>query len=83
MRKALGEVCAELSELVVRNGEGCNHLIRVAVTGATDEAEARGVGKAVVNSPLFKCAVSVRSPQPYSTPRPPATPRRALVTATW
>ena len=40
MRKALGEVCAELSELVVRNGEGCNHLIRVAVTGAADEASA-------------------------------------------
>ena len=73
MRKALGEVCAELSELVVRNGEGCNHLIRVAVTGAADEAEARGVGKAVVNSPLFKCAVSVRSPCPAAHPCPLAT----------
>jgi glutamate N-acetyltransferase / amino-acid N-acetyltransferase len=56
VRAALVQVCGELAELVVRNGEGCNHLIRVRVRGALDPAEAKGVGKAIVNSPLFKCA---------------------------
>eukprot|EP01048_Picozoa_sp_COSAG05_P008081 COSAG05_NODE_599_length_8442_cov_52.187268_7_plen_224_part_00 len=54
VRVALTQVCSELAELVVRNGEGCNHVIRVSVTGGLDIAEAKGVGKAVVNSPLFK-----------------------------
>ena len=55
---ALTDLCVALSEDVVRNGEGTTHVIRVHVRGAPSEALARGVGKAVVNSPLFKSAVS-------------------------
>jgi glutamate N-acetyltransferase/amino-acid N-acetyltransferase len=62
VRAALSAVCADLAELVVRNGEGCNHLIRVRVSGGRDRVEAKGVGKAVVNSPLFKCAVAGNDP---------------------
>ena len=62
VRAALADVCADLSELIVRNGEGCNHLIKVVVTGGANAAEAKGVGKAVVNSPLFKCAVAGNDP---------------------
>jgi glutamate N-acetyltransferase/amino-acid N-acetyltransferase len=47
---------------VVRNGEGVHHVIRVQVTGAPDLAMARAVGKAVVNSPLVKCAVNGNDP---------------------
>jgi glutamate N-acetyltransferase/amino-acid N-acetyltransferase len=61
-RAALQKVCGVLSEGIVRNGEGCNHMIRVSVKGAPSETIAKGVGKAVVNSPLFKCAVAGNDP---------------------
>jgi glutamate N-acetyltransferase/amino-acid N-acetyltransferase len=50
-------VCSDLAEDVVRNGEGVHHVLRVRVSGAPSEAVARGVGKSIVNSPLFQCAV--------------------------
>eukprot|EP00930_Biecheleria_cincta_P050844 TRINITY_DN36013_c0_g1_i1.p1 TRINITY_DN36013_c0_g1~~TRINITY_DN36013_c0_g1_i1.p1 ORF type:complete len:571 (+),score=111.60 TRINITY_DN36013_c0_g1_i1:45-1715(+) len=61
-RTALLEVCADLAALVVHNGEGTRHVIRVAVTGASDDATARRVAKAVVNGPLFKSAVAGNDP---------------------
>jgi glutamate N-acetyltransferase/amino-acid N-acetyltransferase len=60
--KALHTVCEDLAEDVVRNGEGVRHVIRVRVSGATDEATAAALGKAVVNAPLFKCAVAGNDP---------------------
>jgi len=59
---ALQEVCGRLAEDVVRNGEGVKHVIKVAVKGATDVALAKGIGKSVVNSPLFQCAVCGNDP---------------------
>ena len=59
---ALREVCGELAEDVVRNGEGVSHVIRVRVVGAPSGALAQRVGKAIVNSPLFKCAVAGNDP---------------------
>jgi glutamate N-acetyltransferase/amino-acid N-acetyltransferase len=59
---ALARVCADLAEDVARNGEGVHHVIRVAVTGAPDRELARAVGKSVVNSPLFQCAVCGNDP---------------------
>ncbi len=59
---ALGQVCAELAEDVVRNGEGVHHVVRVAVSGAPSFQAARAVGKAVVNSPLLKAAVNGNDP---------------------
>lgn len=61
-RDALARVCRDLAEDVVRNGEGVHHVIRVVVSGAPDVATARAVGKAVVNSPLFQCAVAGNDP---------------------
>ncbi len=61
-RQALARVCRDLAEDVVRNGEGVHHVIRVQVSGAPDAATARGVGKAIVNSPLFQCAVNGNDP---------------------
>lgn len=55
---ALRQVCRELAQDIVRNGEGVRHVIRVAVQGLADRAAARAVGKAIVNAPLFKCAVA-------------------------
>jgi len=59
---ALTGVCADLAEDVVRNGEGVHHVIRVAVRGAPSVELARGIGKAIVGSPLFQCAVCGNDP---------------------
>ena len=60
--RALAQVCAGLAEDVVRNGEGVRHVLRVVVRGAADAALARNLGKAIVNAPLFKCAVAGNDP---------------------
>jgi len=55
-------VCRDLAEDVVRNGEGVRHVIRVAVTNAATPSLAAALGKAIVNAPLFKCAVAGNDP---------------------
>ena len=60
--RALHTVCRDLAEDVVRNGEGVRHVIRVTVRHAASPALARALGKAVVNAPLFKCAVAGNDP---------------------
>jgi glutamate N-acetyltransferase/amino-acid N-acetyltransferase len=60
--QALKQVCQDLAEDMARNGEGIHHVLRVQVSGAPTEVIARGVGKSVVNSPLFKCAVCGNDP---------------------
>ena len=55
-------MCADLAEDVVRNGEGVRHVMRVSVANAPDYEAARSLGKAVVNAPLFKCAVAGNDP---------------------
>jgi len=61
-RAALRQVCADLAEDVVRNGEGVRHVMRVRISGAPDAAAARALGKAIVNSPLLKTAVAGNDP---------------------
>ena len=55
---ALLGICRELAHLVVRDGEGAQKFIEIAVTGAADGASARHVGLAIANSPLVKTAVA-------------------------
>jgi glutamate N-acetyltransferase/amino-acid N-acetyltransferase len=59
---ALRQLCAGLAEDVVRNGEGVHHVVRVTVMRARTYGEARGVAKAVANSPLLKAAVNGNDP---------------------
>jgi len=58
----LQELTKDLAAQLVRNGEGTQHVIRVSVTGAEDDAEALHLGRAIVNGPLFKCAVAGNDP---------------------
>jgi glutamate N-acetyltransferase/amino-acid N-acetyltransferase len=58
----LRRVCADLTEDIVRNGEGVHHVLRVTVSSAPSEEIARAIGKSVVNAPLFKCAVAGNDP---------------------
>ena len=55
---ALLGICRDLAHLVVRDGEGAQKFIEIAVTGAADAASARHVGLAIANSPLVKTAVA-------------------------
>lgn len=59
---ALTLVCRDLAEDVVRNGEGVRHVIRVQIKNAATPALAAALGKAIVNAPLFKCAVAGNDP---------------------
>eukprot|EP00941_MAST-03F_sp_MAST-3F-sp1_P003220 g3220.t1 len=60
--RELQNVCTKLAEDVVRNGEGVQHVLRVTVDSAPSYEIARGVGKAIVNSPLTKAAVYGNDP---------------------
>jgi glutamate N-acetyltransferase / amino-acid N-acetyltransferase len=60
--QGLEQVCQDLAEDVVRNGEGVRHVMRVAVRGAPDIRFATELGRAVVNAPLFKCAIAGNDP---------------------
>ncbi len=60
--RGLHQVCRDLAEDVVRNGEGVRHVIRVRVRDAASLGLARSLGKAIVNAPLFKCAVAGNDP---------------------
>ena len=55
---ALLDVCRELAQLVVRDGEGAQKFIEIAVTGATDDASARKIAMSIANSPLVKTAIA-------------------------
>ena len=59
---ALDEVCIHLAREVARDGEGASKLIEVAVTSARDDAQAKRIAKAIVNSPLVKTAVHGADP---------------------
>ncbi len=54
---ALREGCRDLTEQLAWDGEGVTRLLRVRVRGAADATDADRVGRAVVDSPLVKCAV--------------------------
>jgi glutamate N-acetyltransferase/amino-acid N-acetyltransferase len=59
---ALTSLCQELATKVVRDGEGATRLFRVEVRGARTNAEAAAMARAVVDSPLVKCAIHGRDP---------------------
>ena len=53
---ALTELCIELAQLIVRDGEGVSKFVTINVTGAQSEEDARIIGRAVAISPLVKTA---------------------------
>ncbi len=55
---ALSDLCRQLAQLVVRDGEGAQKFVRIAVTGAADDESARRIGLAIGNSPLVKTAIA-------------------------
>lgn len=59
---ALRAVCQSLVLQLAADGEGATKVIEVTVRAARDEAQAKRVAKAVVNSPLVKSAVHGSDP---------------------
>ena len=59
---AVRGVCAQLAEMIVRDGEGATKLMRVRVQSAASDAEARRVAYTVAHSPLVKTALFASDP---------------------
>lgn len=55
---ALADMCRQLAQLVVRDGEGASKFITVRVSGAVSDESARRVALAIANSPLVKTAIA-------------------------
>ena len=61
-RQALHQVCAQLAQAIVRDGEGATKLVRIKVMEAKNSEEARQVAFTVANSPLVKTAFFAGDP---------------------
>ena len=59
---ALTAGCIRMTEMLARDGEGAEHLIRATVRGAKSMVEARVIAKSIVNSPLIKTMVHGADP---------------------
>ena len=59
---ALAAGCIRMTEILARDGEGAQHLLRCTVRNALNETEARQVAKSLVNSPLIKTMVHGADP---------------------
>jgi glutamate N-acetyltransferase/amino-acid N-acetyltransferase len=59
---ALGEVCADLAQQIVADGEGATVLLEIQVTGAVTPGEAHAIAKRIATSPLVKTAAFGRDP---------------------
>jgi glutamate N-acetyltransferase/amino-acid N-acetyltransferase len=56
-RKALYEICLDLTKQIAMDGEGATKLIIVKVENAKNETQAIKIGKSILNSPLVKTAI--------------------------
>ena len=59
---ALRDGCVRMTEILARDGEGAEHLIRATVRGAASAIDARVVAKSLINSPLVKTMVHGADP---------------------
>ena len=57
-KQALNDVCINLAQQIVRDGEGATKFIEVRVRGAADDRAAKIVAKSIANSPLVKTAIA-------------------------
>ena len=57
-RDALDAVTMDLAHQIVRDGEGAAKFVAVTVTGASDDAAAQAIARAVADSPLVKTALA-------------------------
>jgi glutamate N-acetyltransferase / amino-acid N-acetyltransferase len=54
---ALKQVCSELAQQIVADGEGATLVAEISVTGAANQAEAKAIAQRIATSPLVKTAL--------------------------
>jgi glutamate N-acetyltransferase/amino-acid N-acetyltransferase len=59
---ALDEVCAQLAQQIVTDGEGATVLLEIDVAGAANDDEATAIARRIATSPLVKTAAFGRDP---------------------
>jgi len=59
---ALTDACETLAREIADDGEGATHVLRVEVAGARTRDDARGIARAVADSPLVKTAIHGADP---------------------
>jgi glutamate N-acetyltransferase/amino-acid N-acetyltransferase len=57
-RRALHDVLFDLSQQIVKDGEGISKFVTIKVDGAVTDASAHRIGMSVANSPLVKTAIA-------------------------
>ena len=57
-RAALHTVLFDLSQQVIKDGEGISKFITVKITGAVSDVSAKKIGLSIANSPLVKTAIA-------------------------
>ena len=62
VRAALEEVAVELSQAIVRDGEGATKFIAITVEGGRDNSECDDVARRIAQSPLVKTAFFASDP---------------------
>ncbi|MCJ8324081.1 MAG: bifunctional glutamate N-acetyltransferase/amino-acid acetyltransferase ArgJ [Rhizobiales bacterium] len=55
---AINELCLEMAQYIVRDGEGAQKFITVNIGGAVDDQAAHNIGMSIANSPLVKTAIA-------------------------
>ncbi len=55
-RDAVTDVCTQLAQAIVRDGEGATKFVTIRVRGAASDEDAERAARAVANSPLCKTA---------------------------
>lgn len=53
---ALNEICIQLAQMIVRDGEGVSKFVEITVTGTETDEEAHQIGNTIATSPLVKTA---------------------------
>ncbi|MEM1047617.1 MAG: bifunctional glutamate N-acetyltransferase/amino-acid acetyltransferase ArgJ [Pseudomonadota bacterium] len=56
--EALVELCTELAQGIVKDGEGASKFVEIRVMGARSDASAKRIALSIANSPLVKTAIA-------------------------
>jgi len=62
LKQAVFEVCMEVAQAIVRDGEGATKFVTVEVNGGANHQECLDVGYTVAHSPLIKTALFASDP---------------------
>jgi glutamate N-acetyltransferase/amino-acid N-acetyltransferase len=59
---AVGQVCEDLSDKIVSDGEGATKVVTILVSGAADDADAKKATRSIAESLLVKTALAAADP---------------------